>query len=120
MGRIDKQYNQIQGVGALFNNLKDIVVSDFKNNCPRRITATYKHNGEIIVSIFSNNGDDEQKLFQGKCDYLPIAVIDQKIPDSKGADGEDRKKGKFSGFLVNGKPQPDIFAHLSYQTAGGL
>ena len=57
MGRIDKQYNQIQGVGALYTNTtdRDIVVSDFKNNCPRRITATYK-NGVIKVSIYSDNG----------------------------------------------------------------
>ena len=81
MGRIDKQYNQIQGVGALFTNTKDIVVSDFKNNCPRRITTTYKSNGEIKVSIYSNNGEEEEIVFEGKCNYLPVAAIDKKMPD---------------------------------------
>jgi len=104
MGRIDKQYNQIQGVGALFTNTKDIVVSDFKNNCPRRITTTYKSNGDIKVSIYSNNGEQERIVFQAKCDYLPQAAIHKNMPDLKNADGEDMFKVKYSGFLVDEKP----------------
>ena len=80
MGRTDRLFKIVNGAGALFNNLKEIIISDFKENSPQRITVTYLGNGKVKISLYKNQGKDEHVLCL--CDDLPTAIKGFKVPDT--------------------------------------
>ena len=67
----------INGVGVLFNNCKDIVISDYKQNKPNRITVTHLSNGKVKISLYSDQGKEEQVLYL--CDDFPTDIKGFKV-----------------------------------------
>ena len=96
----------INGVGVLFNNCKDIVISDYKQNKPNRITVTHLSNGKVKISLYKNQGKEEQVLCIS--DGVPRAVRDFRLASGS----------LFSGLMINQKPMPNSYAELSYQSKG--
>ena len=84
MGRTDKTFQSVEGAEAFYTNMKDVVISNFTNNYPQRMTITYLANGQVKISYYQNHGKDEQIFFICDRDHVPIAVKNKQLPDSIG------------------------------------
>ena len=97
----------VNGVGAFINNSKEIVISDYKHNFPRRITITYLANEKVKISLYRDQGKEEHVLCI--CDDVPKAVKEFKLASGS----------LFSGLMINEKPMPNSYAQLSYKNHYG-
>lgn len=108
MGRTDRYFKTVEGVGAVLTYKKDIVISDFKHNSPQSITMTHLANEQVKISIYKNQGKEELVLFIG--DDVPTAAVKLfELPDQG-----DRTNMSFSGFMFDDKSVPNAYGELTY------
>jgi len=88
------------------------VVSDYRHNCPERITTTHLANEQVKISLYKNHGRDELIVFIGLS--VPTDAVKLfRLPDE--FDNEERL---FSGFMLGDKPMPRTYGQLSYKYCG--